>query len=431
MEKINKYLYLFGMYVYNPLINQKFKFLLNSQYWNEERILDWQINSCKKLLIHAYENSPFYKKFFKDVSFQPQNFRSLEDLKFIPTTSKSLILENSTYIQNFVPKEKHFYSETSGSSGTPLIFYRNATWDAWHRASVLRGYHWYGINPWERNGYLWGYNFSFKKRLKVRLLDALQNRFRLFSYNDQEIFVFIKKLESAKFLGGYSSMIYEIAKQLNGMSNSRRFSLKMIKGTSEKIFDYYQQEVERAFGQRIISEYGSAEAGIIAFECPSGTQHLNMETAIVEVVDNEIVVTNLVSYSFPIIRYKLGDFVQLSSSTKCSCGVMHGAINEVFGRVGRVIYGKTQRYPSLTLYYVFKNLAMERNLVFNYQARQNVKGAMEILIEQHVDREQHRILISEFEKYFSSDIELKIIDDVSLKSTEGKRLDFISSIIDG
>lgn len=64
--------------------------------------------------------------------------------------------------------------------------------------------------------------------------------------------------------------------------------------------------MEKAFGAKIISEYGAAESGLIAYECPEcGNMHINMENVIVEESEGEIVVTNLLSRSFPIIRYKL------------------------------------------------------------------------------------------------------------------------------
>ena len=46
---------------------------------------------------------------------------------------------------------------------------------------------------------------------------------------------FINKLEGASYLGGYSSMIYEVAKIINSSNiSTNNLRLKMIKGTSEK-----------------------------------------------------------------------------------------------------------------------------------------------------------------------------------------------------
>ena len=49
--------------------------------------------------------------------------------------------------------------------------------------------------------------------------------------------------------------------------------------------------------------------------------HIAMEGVIVEEMNNEIVVTNLHLKSFPIIRYKLGDYIELAPDDfQCSCG---------------------------------------------------------------------------------------------------------------
>jgi len=425
---LSRYVYLLGIRIRNNHIFKNYDFLIQSQRWKIEQLKEYQYKTLTKLLHHAYTNCEFYRNIFGHNKIHPKDIDSLADLKKIPSVTKEQLLENAQKIQIMDYPEKVFFSETSGSSGEPLVFYRNKDWDAWHRASVFRGYSWYNVKPWERNGYLWGYNIVLKRRLKIMFLDFLQNRFRLFSYKDDEIELFINKLKNAEFLGGYSSMIYEIAKKVNKMSKKPKFNLKMVKGTSEKIFDKYHDEAKLAFGNKIISEYGAAETGIIAFECTHGNMHINMETAVVEEEDNEIFVTNLVSKSFPIIRYRLGDYIELDYSTRCSCGMEHPIVKEITGRVGQVICGFKDSYPSLTLYYVFKNLAMEYNVILNYQAVQERKGALDVYIENELIGNKRDLLIKEFDKYFSNDIELKIIDQADLKSSKEKKKDFISNI---
>ena len=58
--------------------------------------------------------------------------------------------------------------------------------------------------------------------------------------------------------------------------------------------------------------------------------------------------------------------------SQCACGMAHPIIREVTGRIGQKIVGVSRQYPSLTLYYVFKNLAQERQVVLNYQAIQDL-----------------------------------------------------------
>ncbi len=423
-----KAIFKIGVLLRNNYIFRNLDFLLESQSWSIEELEAYQLKRLRALIESAYEKTPYYRKKFDAHGFHPEDLQSLEDLRFVPVTTKEALLANVSDIQIKDYPERVFFSETSGSTGKPLVFYRNKDWDAWHRASIFRGYSWYGVEFWERNGYFWGYNIAPNRRWKTRLMDFLVNRFRLFTYDDREIGKFIKKLEKAVYLSGYSSMIYEVARKINEGNIPHDFHLKMVKGTSEKIFEKYQAEAERAFGRRIISEYGSAEAGIIAFECPHGKMHINMETVIVEEEDNEIIATNLVSGSFPVIRYRLGDYIEMDRSAECPCGMSHYVIKDVLGRVGKVIYGRRGMYPSLTLYYVFKNLAMEHALVLNYQAVQRSKGLLEINLEGTLTEAEMRLLMAELEKYFKDDMETAVVEGADLRSRKKKKTDFISEV---
>jgi phenylacetate-CoA ligase len=406
-----------------PVCYQKLK---DSECWNLEKLREQQLLRLRELVDHAYRNSPYYRKKYREAGFAPPQLTALEDLARLPMLTKQEVLDHGLKIQAPV-QEKLYYSETSGSTGKPLVFHRNQEWDAYHNASVMRGCSWHNVAPWERNGYLWGYNLAPDKVLKTRALDLLQNRFRLFSYKEAEMELFLDKLEKAVFLNGYSSMVYELAKRVNGSGRKRNFRLKMVKCTSEKIYDSYRQEVREAFGREIVSEYGSAEGGIIAFGCAHGRMHLNMETVIAEIVDNEIVVTNLVSRSFPIIRYKLGDYVTMGEGG-CPCGMAHPVVQEVTGRVGSLIYGRSGTYPSLTLYYVFKNLALTKSLVLNYQVLQTEPGKIKVLIETRLRGRELTLLNSEFDKYFAGDMEIEVLDGQVREDYRAKRKDFISMI---
>jgi len=423
-----KMIYLAGIFFRNKKIFDCYDKLKETEKWGVDRLQSYQLEKLKELVRFAYDNSPHYREKYDQAGVKPDEILSLGDISRLPLLSKEEVLGNADRIQIRDVGEKLYFSETSGSTGRPLVFYRNQEWDAWHNASVMRGYSWHQVAPWEKNGYLWGYNLAPEKRLKVKALDLLQNRFRLFSYKEDDVELFLEKLKGASYLGGYSSMLYEVAKRVNSGGSSQEFNLKMVKGTSEKIYDSYQAEVEKAFGRRIVSEYGSAEGGIIAFECAAGNMHLNMETAIAEIVDNEIVVTNLVSRSFPIIRYKLGDYVQIDREQKCPCGMVHPIVKEVTGRVGAVVRGKRHSYPSLTLYYVFKNLTLEKQLTINYQVVQESAGKAVCYIEQTPALANLELIRKEFEKYFGDDLDVDLVTGHVRSDFTSKRKDFISKL---
>jgi len=422
---LHKFIYLVGEKLRNPLLRKKFEELQQTDFASLETLEELQLSRLKKLLHHAKEHSIYYKHRFDEIDIDSM---SLSDLSKIPILSKKDLYNNTETILNNPFKEKLIKSETSGSTGDALVFYRTREWDAYHRAAQYRGYSWYGIDPWDKNIYFWGFNPDWRRKLKIRLLDFLLNRYRIFSFNDKVLDHAANMMKRCTYVEGYSSAVFTLAQHLQ--KRGLQFpNIKLVKGTSEKIYDVYHDVTKSVFGKRITSEYGAAEAGIIAFECPHGNMHITMENVIVEVVDDKIVVTNLHSHSFPIIRYELGDYVKLCD-TECPCGRKHPVIAEVTGRIGKKIIGNTSTYPTLTLYYIFKNIALEHRIELAYFASQYEKGELviEILMPNHDEKLLTNYIEAEAKKYFGDDIRLRVKFVYDIKRKEKKVKDFESYI---
>jgi phenylacetate-CoA ligase len=427
---IYKILFSIGQYFRNPSLQKQLLFLKSSQNWSFAKLEAYQLQKLQELVTIAYHHSIFYKNTFDRVGLKPSDIKSLDDLRKIPMVTKTDLIQFNQDIHTSIHHKKKFKAVTSGTSGASLTFYKDEFADSFNRASIFRGYSWYNVLPWERNVYFWGYQFTLWSKLKTVFLDTLQNRFRLFKFSSTTIEKVLPKLKNVAYIHGYSSMIYEIAKKYNSLHKGEFKKLKMIKGTSEKVFDSYQEEVVKAFGLPIINEYGAAETGIIAFECPHKTIHINMEGVIVEEVANEIVITNLQQTSFPIIRYKLGDYIRLNkNTTNCACGMKHAAISEITGRIGKVVFGKTTQYPSLYFYYIFKNLGNKYQLYLNYQVHQHKKGYLIFLIEQDITVKESNLISQEIKIYFENDIDFEIFSNQQFSSTQKKQESFISTLI--
>ncbi|WP_138627224.1 phenylacetate--CoA ligase family protein [Pseudoalteromonas sp. S4741] len=427
---LNKIIYKLGSLKRNPSMNTCYKELKNTEFASRKELDKLQNKRLQELMVFCYQNSPYYRKVFTSNNINPTlNEFKVNDLALLPLLSKRTLIEENKEIHsiNSFKFKKLFFSETSGSTGEALTFYKDEVWDSYNRASINRGLSWFNVSPWERSGYFWGFNFSSFQQFKIKLFDVLVNRFRIFSYSDKELATFLKKCRNAKYLEGYSSMIYEVAKLAN-KNGTKVENLALIKGTSEKIYSYYHKETIKAFGCKIVSEYGAAESGIIAFECPEGRMHLNEETSVVEVIDGRAIVTNLVARSFPTIRYELGDFIKLSQE-KCPCGREHKVLEEVTGRVGANILGQNNTfYPSLTLYYVFKNLALQHGVELAYRCEQKVLGQLDVYIEHEITVSLKELLEQEFLKYFNGNIICNYYSTQSVR-VKGKKLkDFISYI---
>ncbi|HDZ15129.1 hypothetical protein LCGC14_0700380 [marine sediment metagenome] len=426
-DGLAKRLFELGAKVRNPSLFQLYDELKDTEWLNRQQLQDLQTEKARKFLCFAGESSPFYRKLFGEVGFKPNEYSGVSDLFCIPELDKLSLIENNASIHSDNIFEKVRLAETSGTSGQSLSFNRSERWDSLNRAAMMRSYDWYGVKPWDRNGYLWGYNISRKQNRKVKLLDMLQNRFRLFGYSSDEIDAFARKLCGASFLNGYSSMVYEVARLINEKGIDVP-ALKLVKGTSEMIMDIHHVESIKAFGCRVTSEYGAAEAGLIAFECPYGGLHINVENVIVEQnSEGEILITNLESQSFPIIRYNLGDIVSLSEKF-CSCGRAHPLVSEIQGRKGNNVHGLNKKYPALTFYYVFKNIALEHEILVNYKVVQKEIGKVIISIEGElssitIDRVQEQL-----DQYFGLDVECDLVFVKKFEITQKKSQYFESNL---
>lgn len=430
MSSFHKWLFYKGAKRRNPSIFRHYQDLKNSEKLDRESLFKLNEQRLQKLCVFVFENSEFYRNRFLSCGFNPSSSWSLEKFREIPITTKKDLIDYNEQIHTPLNHfKKRFFVETSGTSGEILTFHRDESWDSFNRAAIWRGYSWFGANPWDRKLYFWGYNTAPLKRMKLLVMDFLVNRFRLFDYNPEKLKKLLPKLKNVQIIEGYSSMIYELA-NLIASQETNFDKLKLVKGTSEKVFPHYQDIAREVYHKSITNEYGATESGIVAFECPEGSMHINMEGVFVEqdAEDGGILVTNLQSFSFPSIRYKLGDQIVFEDENfRCPCGMQAPVIREVTGRIGKKIFGKSQIYPSLTLYYIFKNIYFNENRTIDFQAHQFEKGQLQVWIKEPVTNELLKLIQSESRKYFT-DMELEVIENHDFRQQAGKLRDFVSHL---
>lgn len=419
---MHKFIFLLGILVKNYRIFIAYRNLLRTEYADEANLKCIQEKKLRSLIRRARVLSPMYEELLNGIEISNVSLESLDRMNIM---SKAKLREiNVELTHNKSHKFGYIKSETSGTSGEAFLFYRDYWWDAYHRAAIYRGMRQFGVQPWEYNMYLWGFIFSRKERLKTVFLDWLQNRFRIFHFEsiDERL---DKKLRKVKYVSGYASVINSLAEKAI-LQNRRYGNVKFIKGTSEKIYPNYKNNTSKVFGVSMISEYGAAECGIIAFECTEGNMHVQRENVILEEIGGRAIVTNLNSHSLPIIRFDLGDYITLVEKN-CTCGRHGQIVSEVLGRVGKDIIGKQSIYPSLTLYYVFKDLALQNGFELSYCAEQHVVGELKVFIYSSRELEEvtKQIILTKFKRYFTDDVDVDILlGDIS--NRKEKLSDFIS-----
>jgi len=235
---------------------------------------------------------------------------------------------------------------TGGSTGAAVTLRKSADGMAQELAATWRGYSWAGIDIGDKQARFWGVPHGKKDKLRARIIDFVSNRKRVsaFAFSELDLKIYNDDLGrfGPKYFYGYVSMIRQFSEYIENNNLTKILKPTAIITTAEVLSESDRAVIERVFGCKVFNEYGCGEVGTIAHECKFGNLHVNSENVIVEIVDDhgdgvaigevgEIVVTDLVNYSMPLIRYKIKDFGAFGSDC-CECGVGLPIIKEIFGR---------------------------------------------------------------------------------------------------
>jgi phenylacetate-CoA ligase len=106
-----------------------------------------------------------------------------------------------------------------------------------------------------------------------------------------------------------------------------------------------KKNIHEAFGDPFITElYGATEGLVISGTCENGNHHILTPHVYLELLDkngNEtkagdwgyVVVTRLDAYTFPLIRYYLGDLaIKARDDERCACGRNFPLLKKIIGR---------------------------------------------------------------------------------------------------
>ena len=115
------------------------------QYLEREQLRTIQFTKLKALLHHSYKTVPFYRDRYKQVGIEPNDIRSLEDIKLLPILQKDEIRNEHKRFLSEEPRTPVFKVSTSGSTGIPMEFYISQSAAATANICRIRALEWWGI----------------------------------------------------------------------------------------------------------------------------------------------------------------------------------------------------------------------------------------------------------------------------------------------
>jgi phenylacetate-coenzyme A ligase PaaK-like adenylate-forming protein len=314
-------------------------FLAKSERFTLADLQAYQDERLRTVVAHAYETVPFYRRRFDERGLKPADILTREDLPKLPLLTRDDIRSHFDDLRSRTVSPRALRTgHTSGTTGTPLTVGYDAE-TIWMTYAVFdRHYRWAGcrldrdgdrvavargnviVPPDRREPPFWRFN----RRQNQMILSS----FHLSKANLPAYFDALEEFQPT-VLDGYPSTLYVLAKFLQ--NQGRTFPLKAAVTSSETLYDFQRETIERSFVCRVFDYYALAERVVFSGECDRHAgHHLAMEYGLAETVDGEgrptsqgsigkLVGTSLHNLAMPLIRYVTNDMTALRP-TACPCG---------------------------------------------------------------------------------------------------------------
>ena len=323
--------------------------LEESQYWPPEILAEYQFKKVKALLLHAYDNTDFYRYRFDEAGFSLFNFAHLDDLTRIPPLIKSDLQGslNALVAKNYGRNQIH-KDATGGSTGTHTPFYRDNACVEYKKAIEYRCNHWAGWDIGNKIAYYWPaiQDFAKAKTVRGQLKSKLSYRsLTLYSGKLDERTLEEHYSQLAKFrprlMRVFPNALSVLAKYIKD-TNKEKFIIPSIISVGEPLLESQRDLFSAVFGSKVFNCYVSRECGNLACECEGHDHlHMNSEMVYLEFVDTDdhgihaprrILITDLFNYGMPFIRYQIED-LGVPVADKCACGRVLPLMRMDAGRV--------------------------------------------------------------------------------------------------
>lgn len=436
-----------GERIFKRNLTAEYKYSMSIEWLSKEELYELQCIKLHNLVVHCYNNVPYYRRVFDSLSLTPDDIKSREDLCKLPILTKEIIKkEYTSLIATDYKNRLYLNSSTGGSTGTPMKYLTDInTWNRL-RAAGFRMWHSAGYDVGDKMFTLAG-NSLVKKISDGRRLSAKDiydivimrnNKRNCTDITDAALKEHYRSMYNynPKAIRGYASSLYFLAKYIDQKNLPIPDGVRVVFTTGEKLHEKYRYKIQQVFKVPVFDGYGAGDGGIGAYECPMHEGlHISEENCILEIVNNEgsvmpdgdigfVLSTDLNNYVFPFLRYKVGDMAYIKK-TMCSCGRGSRLLGEVIGREGKAIYNKQGRpYSSIVIdNMMFKNLdyhSKENQELYErmdrFQVRQDCNGDILILIKP-VDKSENihtfDYVMDNFYTYFpDSKVELRFVDDI-------------------
>jgi phenylacetate-CoA ligase len=345
--------------------------------WTKKQIKEYQEALIKEMLAYCIKYVPYYTYYHNEQS-KNKNWDPLV-LTNWPILEKDVIRKNpERFLSTEYKKSDLVNIATSGTSGKPMSFwFSKEALSYWYALYEYRTKIWNGVNDkdvWANMGGqlvceigrnkppYWVYNYAMKQ--------LYLSSYHIRPDTVQDYINVIKK-HKVQYILGYVSSIFTLANESlkQGLDLPK---LKVVITNAEPLLEGQREIISKAFHCHVIQTYSGCEFSFSGNENPNldlfiwpeaGKMEVEVEKGrINEYGLGELVVTGLVNKAMPLIRYRVGDSVELVESDKDY--LPFDRISQVIGRTDDlVITASGERVGRLDPVFKFDLMIKEAQII--------------------------------------------------------------------
>lgn len=320
----------------------------NLECMSREKMRELQGQKLKKIVAHAYEHSPFYKKRFDEYGVKPADINSIDDITKLPFTVKQDLRDNYPFGMMAVPMSEILrLHASSGTTGKPIVVgYTQLDLENWSE-SVARCFTAYGLSKKDLVQVAYGYG------LFTGGLGAHDGVHKIggtviptSSGNTEKQLLLMQDFGTTTLACTPSYALY-MSEEIRKMGlDINKFKLRVGIFGAEPWTESMRKELEEKLHIKAYDIYGLTEISGPGVggecECQNGT-HIWEDLFYPEIIDpetlepvepgkkGELVFTTLDKWGMPMIRYRTRDLTSLNYAT-CECGRTAVRMGKILGR---------------------------------------------------------------------------------------------------
>jgi phenylacetate-CoA ligase len=428
------------------LVNQ----LLENEWLPRPQIADQQFRQLCALLQFAEQQCPFYTDRIRSCGLNPTAMKSLDDFSRMPLLTRTDLQDNFDLMRaRTLPTGTREVGEmtTTGSTASPVKVLLTSKTVAFWNACCMRDFVWSDLDP---KGKLVSLRYFPRTPQRARTTEGQERPdwgapiTHLFSTGPSFLMDVCMGLEAQLSLLLHADPDYilsfpsnlELLGQVLSQSGQKLKRLKQICTIGEVLPDVVRQNIESLFCARVWDLYSAREVGYIASQCPSGHgYHVHGENVLVEVLDDDghpcrpgqagrVVVTSLMNYGLPLIRYDIGDYAA-TIEDPCPCGRTLSRLSHIIGRQR----GQLIRPDGRIMFSHYLNSGIRKvGAIRQFQVIQHERDRIEVIVVPMAGfgPEQERQILETFQSEFGCPIRVTVTCVPHIERTPGgKYLDFV------